>query len=243
MFALSQMLHLALALPDFVQRNLGWIAFGLIVVIGLVVIGLKDVARFSPKRVWAISGVCFSESVRRRVLWIAPLAILGVIIVSQLQRPFDEQDAVRQTTKICLFATGLVVAITTIILACTNLPREIDSRVIYTVVTKPTTRLEIVLGKVVGFARVSFTILLIMGLFTGTYLYLQAWNLRRDIAQRLDAGAVPEATRPTLTHYRDAGLLTAKTLETSDDMQIYARMPDESPRRYMWGDNEQDALV
>src|SRR5687768_8501351 len=195
--ALSQMLALNL-LPDFIARNLGWWAFGLIVLIGLVVIGLKDVLRFSIKRVWAISGVCFWESVRRRVLWIAPLAILGVIIVSQLQRPFDEQDAIRQTTKICLFATALVVAMTTIILACTNLPREIESRVIYTVVTKPTTRLEIVLGKVVGFARVSLAILLIMGLFSFGYLWLRAWNMQRDIAARLEAGAVTDAMRPTL---------------------------------------------
>jgi ABC-type transport system involved in multi-copper enzyme maturation permease subunit len=242
MSGLSQMLALNL-LPQFVQDNLGWWAFGLIVVVGLLVLGLKDVLRFSWKRVWAISSVCFSESVRRRVLWIAPVAILGVIVVSQLQKPFDEQDAIRQTTKICLFATGLVVAMTTIILACTNLPREIESRVIYTVVTKPTTRLEIVLGKVVGFARVSFTILLIMGLFTYGYLLTRAWGMQREIAQRLDAGVVPEAIRPTLAHYREAGLLTAKTLTTADQMQIFARMPDESTRRYMWGSSEQDALI
>ena len=58
------------------------------------------------------------------MLWITPLAILGVIVVSQLQRPLDEQDAIRQTTKFCLFATGLLVTVATIILACTNLPRR-----------------------------------------------------------------------------------------------------------------------
>src|SRR3989442_560281 len=79
----------------------------------------------------AISSVSFRESIRRRVLLITPLAIVGVILVSQLQRPIDEADAIRQTVKFCLFATGLVVSIVTIILACTNLPREIDNRVIY----------------------------------------------------------------------------------------------------------------
>src|SRR5207253_2322463 len=106
----------------------------------------------------------------------------------QLQRPLDEQDAIRQTIKFCLFATGLLVAMTTIILACTNLPREIENRVIYTVVTKPTTRLEIVLGKVVGFARVSLAILLIMGVFTYAYLQVRAWNMQRFIAERLETG-------------------------------------------------------
>src|SRR5437899_11638081 len=100
---------LAFDLPPMITDNLGWLIAGLIVVIGLFVIGIKDLIRFRPRRVWAISGVVQAESIRRRVLWITPLAILGVIVVAQLTKPIDEQDAIRQTTKLCLFATGLVV--------------------------------------------------------------------------------------------------------------------------------------
>src|SRR5215211_420787 len=217
-----------LAIPQFVHNHLGWFAFFAIILIGLILFGMRDVLRFSWTRVWAISGVCFDESIRRRVLWITPLAILGVIIVSQLQKPFDEQDAIRQTIKFCLFATGLVVAITTIILACTNLPREIETRVIYTVVTKPTTRLEIVLGKVVGFARVSATILIIMGLFSWAYLRVRAWSMERYIGQRLEAQEVPANMQATLAHYKNEGLLTAKALATPARMQVFGRLPDAS---------------
>lgn len=234
---------LAQAIPEFVHRHLGWFAFGAIILIGLVAFGMRDLLRFSWTRVWAISGVCFDESIRRRVLWITPLAIVGVILVSQLQKPFDEQDAIRQTIKFCLFATGLVVAITTIILACTNLPREIENRVIYTIVTKPTTRLEIVLGKVVGFARVSATILIIMGLFSWGYLRVRAWNMQRDIGQRLEAGAVPAHMQKTLAHYREAGLLTAKALSKPKMMQIFGQLPDASGKRWMVSEGEGDMLI
>ncbi|HEV2296304.1 MAG TPA: hypothetical protein VGR35_20850 [Tepidisphaeraceae bacterium] len=234
---------LALAVPEFVHRHLGWFAFGAIILIGLVLFGMRDLLRFSWTRVWAISGVCFDESIRRRVLWITPLAIIGVIVVSQLQKPFDEQDAIRQTIKFCLFATGLVVVITTIILACTNLPREIDNRVIYTIVTKPTTRLEIVLGKVVGFARVSATILIIMGLFSWAYLRVRAWGMERDIGQRLQADAVPANMRATLAHYRETGLLSAKALSEPQRMQIFGRLPDASGKRWMVSEGEGDMLI
>ncbi len=181
---------------------------------------------FVFRRVRAIASVCFSESIRRRVLWITPLAILGVIVVSQLQKPIDEQDAIRQTTKFCLFATGLVVTLGSIILACTNLPREIENRVIFTVVTKPTTRLEIVLGKILGFAMVSAAILLIMGIFSWSYLQFRAITLQRDIKYRLNtAGLVDPIIRPTLQHYVDAGLLNAKTIALPADLNIYGRMP------------------
>ncbi len=206
---------------------------GAAVLVGGLVYGFRDVSRFAFRRVWAISGVCFDESIRRRVLWIIPLAIVGLIIVVQLQQPLDEQDAIRETSKFCLFATGLVVITSTIILASTSLPREIENRVIFTIVTKPTTRLEIVLGKIVGFAKVSLTILCIMGLFTFGYLHFRAWSLERDLNDRLKANVVEAVSRPTFQHYVDAGLLNAKNLATPVGMNLYGRVPDAgSMKRY-----------
>lgn len=227
---------------DFVLSNPQWFVAGAIVVIGLFVLGAGDLMRFRLRRVWAISGVCFAESIRRRVLWITPLAIVGVIIVAQLQRPLDEQDAVRQTTKFCLFATGLLVSVTSIILACTNLPKEIENRVIYTVVTKPTTRLEIVLGKIVGFARVSGSILIIMGLFTLGYLGLRAWTMNQAIGERLAAGTVDPLSRPTLEHYRKAGLLNAKSYAFPRDLQAAGPITTDG-RIWFDGSSEQTCSV
>lgn len=215
-----------------------------IVVVGLFVIGIRDLGRFSLKRAWAISGVCFDESIRRRVLWITPLAILGVIIVSQLTRPFDEQDAIRQTTKFSVFATGMLVAIVTIILAATNLPKEIENRVIYTIVTKPTTRLEIILGKVIGFARVSAAILLIMGIFSWGYLHVRAWSLQQGIRTVLEAenSGLSTVNRSTLEHYLEFGLLTAKSYEWADNLSVFARPPEDGVV-WMPGDGEGTVLV
>ena len=216
-------------LPEFVNANLGWFAFGLIVVIGLLVYGLRDVTRFSFRRTWAIGGVCFSDAVRRRVLWVAPLAMLGVLVVGQLINPTDEQDAVRQTVKFCLFATGFVVVVVTVILACTNLPREIENKVIFTVVTKPTTRLEIVLGKIFGFARVSALLLLIMGVFTAGYAYLRAWSLQGDLRAKAQSTAVDPAQAAWAAHYAQTGLLTARTVAPADGLEVYADPPADAP--------------
>ena len=181
--------------------NWGWIATGAIAVFGLLIVGFADARRFSLSRAWAISGVCFDESIRKRVLWITPLAIVGVIGITQFQRAIDEQDAVRQSVKICLFATGLVVMLTSIILACTNLPKEIESRVIYTILTKPTTRLELVLGKVIGFARVSLAMVAIMGIFTWVYMRIgtdRAAVCWVTVTSMPPCGLAAPATRPTV---------------------------------------------
>ena len=118
-----------------------------LVIIGLGVVGFGDLLKFSPSRAWAIGGVVFSEGLRRRVWLVPPLVMLATILLTQLGDPNDEVDAIRQATQFCLLASGLVAVLVTLILACTNLPREVDSRVIFTVVTKPVSRLELYVGK------------------------------------------------------------------------------------------------
>ncbi|MEO6047493.1 MAG: ABC transporter permease subunit [Candidatus Kapaibacterium sp.] len=229
----------------FSQVTLSWLIPTAVVLFGLVIYGFKDLLRFSLYRARAISSVCFAESIRRRVLWITPLAMLGVVVISQLQRPLDDgQDAIRQVIKTSLFATGLVVTVTAIILACTNLPKEIESRVIFTIVTKPTTRLEILVGKTLGFAKVSLAILLLMGVFTSIFVHARAWTLRRIIAQRIDAGLVEAASRRTYEYWRDEGLLTSRSFERPVQLEIFAKPPtDQETRRWFFGSSEGEILV
>jgi hypothetical protein len=233
---------LAASVWPLLSQYLIWIVLGAILLIGLLV-GRRDVPRFSLTRTWAISSVCLTESLRRRILWITPLAMFGVVLIEQFQHPLDEMDAIRETTKYALFASGLLIFISMIILACTNLPREIDTRVIYTVVTKPTTRLEIVLGKVVGFARVALLILIIMGLFTYVYLRVRAWDLGRQLTARLEAGTVSETSRHTLEEYQRTGLLTAKTVELPEGMDILSRIDPSGDRVWVHAQGEQEIVV
>jgi hypothetical protein len=221
-----------------------WIGAAVICAGGLLIFGLGDLRRLSLRRIWAIGSVCFRESIRRRVLWIIPLAIIGVVVVSQLQKVFDEQDVIRQTTKFCLFATGLVVTLTSIILACTNIPKEIQNRVIYTVVTKPTTRLELILGKIVGFARVSAVILLLMGVFSYGYLALRNWRQEQVMASRLQNDPnITGAERNRLEHGCQMGLLSAESYASADSLQIMAGAPDRgSSMRSIYGEGEEEFL-
>jgi hypothetical protein len=233
-----------LADTQWLSDNWGWIATSAIAVFGLLIVGFADTRRFSLTRAWAISSVCFAESIRKRVLWITPLAIIAVIGITQFQRAIDEQDAVRQSVKICLFATGLVVMLTSIILACTNLPKEIESRVIYTILTKPTTRLELVLGKVIGFARVSLTMVAIMGIFTWVYMRVGAAQKQQQIAYRLKEGDVSDTERSRLNEYNTAGLLTARRLWSADELNMYGEPPAlDSPVRIISNEADQDVVV
>lgn len=237
-------LPLVATIMQWVMWNLPLVVGALIVLLCLVVYGGSELIRFSPLRARAVASVCFHESIRRRVLWLTPLAILGVVLVSQFQRPLDEQDAIRQATRFCVFAAGLLVVMATIILACTNLPREIESRVIYTVVTKPISRLEILVGKIAGFSAVSALILVIMGVFAWGYLKVQEWRLVEDIKQQISLGGLDPATDQTLKYYRDHGLLNARDYRGTLDVQSMSAYPAAGDKmRWFNGGGEQMMLV
>lgn len=225
---------LAVTIPSWIQDYLIWWIAAVIVVGGLAIFGANELRRLSVRRIWAISSVCFAESIRRKVLWVVPLAILGIIAVSLLQHAGDPQESIRQTIKFCLFASGLMVTVTAVILACTNLPREIENRVIFTIVSKPTTRLEIVLGKVLGFVRVSGLIVLIMGVFTFAYLGIENQRLGSQLAERIKTEK-DKSTLETLRGYQTAGLLSTKSLETPVDFQIWEHEPTATDTHWVTG--------
>ena len=208
-----------------------------VVIVGVgLLVGLRDVLRLSATRIFAVAAVAFRESVRRKVLWVTPLAMLGVLGISQFVRSADLADDLRQITKYCYFASGLTVVLMAVILSCTNLPRDIDSKVIFTVVTKPATRLELILGKIAGFAATSAAVLGLMGLFTVGYLGTRAFMAQRVIAAELETGRADPSRRAALEHYQSIGLLTARGLVGSDDLQFYAELPEEDEAiRVMYG--------
>ncbi len=207
----------------------GWLTLAIalpsLVLLAGLLLGFKDLIRFSLTRATAIASVCFTQSKRRGVLLITPLVILAVIVVSHFQKADDAQDAIRQTTNVCLFAAGLVVTVVIIMVACTNLPREIENRVIYTVTTKPVTRLEIVLGKVMGFAAVSFWILLIMGVFSLAYLNWLDHRARTVIRAQLDSNDIPLTSRVTAEYYSRHGTLHSRVFGTPQRLSFLAAEP------------------
>jgi hypothetical protein len=203
------------------------VIIGTAVVLLGVALGLGDLRRISLTRALAIAGVCFTQSLRRRVYLVIPLVVAAIIAAGQFQKADDAQDAIRQTLNACLFATGFVVTLVILMVACTSIPREIDNRVIYTITTKPVTRLEIVLGKAMGFSWVSFWMLLVMGLFTWGYLHWLDNRARASIRTQLAAGdaVIPRIARPTAEYYERNGTLHARVFGNPDSLDFLAGEP------------------
>src|SRR3970282_1059740 len=104
------------------------------------------------------------EVIRKKILHV--LIGLGVLIV--IVSPFipttDEPDARVKMMLVVFFQVVVLLCIVgVIILSATSLPHEIEDRTIYGILSKPVSRLKIVVGKITGFALLLALFLKILG--------------------------------------------------------------------------------
>ena len=128
-----------------------------------------DVTQLSGRRVWAITWHAVIESLRRRILVVFGVFAL-LFLFAGWYLPSRPTEQVRVYVSFVMMSSMLIAMIAVVLLAAMSLPGDIRSQTIHTVVTKPIRRLEIVLGRVLGFTIVASALLLVMGLFS--YIYL-----------------------------------------------------------------------
>ena len=118
------------------------------------------------RRIWAMAVLCVKEGLRNK-LFLAFLVILVPLMfpINWFVHPKPEDDlreAVRWVS--LLIAPPLVLL--AVLLAAYALPNDVKNQNIYTIVTKPVERFEIVLGRFLGYAALLTGVVLVVGLFT-----------------------------------------------------------------------------
>ncbi|MEI8197866.1 MAG: hypothetical protein WCI73_18375, partial [Phycisphaerae bacterium] len=142
-----------------------YLAYGL-AVLAFILLAWRDLVRLvrAPKglgtglgRIWALARVTLPEAFAARV-WMVPVIWLGVVlIIGSLVRTHgdDMREWIAALLMILLRGQEYILLILLLVLACFSLPRERERRTIITTASKPITRLELYLGKVVGFSTLA----------------------------------------------------------------------------------------
>jgi len=126
--------------------------------------GLRDLVNIAPRRVWAIALLTIREAIRRKALLVFVLfAVLfmfgGWFLTDSNARP---ELQVKVHVSFVLTAIAWLILPVVLLLSCWGIPEDIRARSMHTVVTKPVRRIEIVLGRIVGFAAVGTLVLAVM---------------------------------------------------------------------------------
>ena len=102
------------------------------------------------RRQWLLARTIFTEAVRQREIYVIVLLTVALIVAASSIRFFQIESLNKFYNEIALKVMSIATALTVIILAARQLPREFERRTIYTLLAKPVARWEFMLGKYLG---------------------------------------------------------------------------------------------
>jgi len=136
-------------------------------------------------RIWAVARVTVAEAWAARA-WTVPLIwLVACTLITLLSRVYDDTERINLYLRVLLGGQEFLSLVLLGVMACYSFPRERDRRTIITTASKPLSRLEYYLGKVVGFATVAALLLGSMTALTWGYMMLTNEYVKHTAALHL----------------------------------------------------------
>jgi hypothetical protein len=238
--ALAVYAAVGVAVSAFGSDRLFGVYLGVCVVgVTVFVLGLLSLMLFEAEGpVWAIAKLSFKEALRSQFLWLFLLIFLPFLFPAQWFRTIRPGDELRVTVERMDLALTLLVLIPAVLLASFyGIPNDVKNLNIYTVVSKPVERFEIVLGRFIGY--VSLMTLVLIGL-TGVGLVLilntsisdkaraETYKARVPVRGKLEFRSMQKEFRP------DKQEFTGTNVGREFDYRRYIGGSPESPQRAVW---------
>jgi hypothetical protein len=128
--------------------------------------GIRDISEMSLRRIWALAMLTGREAIRRKALLVFVVFAILFMFGSWFLSAADEKADIQIERHVVFVFTAISWLILPVILmlACWGIPEDIKARSMHTVVTKPVRRVEIVLGRMLGFSLVASFIVALMGI-------------------------------------------------------------------------------
>lgn len=128
------------------------------------------------KRVLAVAGNTFRETIRDRVLFVIALFAALMILASLWLASISLGQEQRLMVDFGLLAVTLFGLVVAVFVAASLVRKEVDKRTVYVLFTKPVGRGEFIWGKFVGLALT--TLIVVAGM--GGFLFLLVWAVTGD---------------------------------------------------------------
>ena len=181
---------------------------------------------FSPGRVWALATNTLTELIRQKVFYFLLIFALLLIGSSTFLLQFSFQDQFQMLKAFSLGAMSIFTSLLAILPTAGLLPKDIEDRTLYTILAKPVSRVEYLLGKLCGVVLLLLVAMVMMGaMFAVVLLWrahvvkgeiLASGSSQEDIAQQLadlhTAAFNPNLWAGGLVIYVKACLLASMTL-------------------------------
>lgn len=154
-------------------------------------------------RITAIAWNTFTELVRMKVFYIVLVFALVAIGSSTFMARLTFQEEFQMLKDVCLGAMSIFTSLLAILATANFLPKDIEDRTIYTILSKPVPRFAYLLGKLLGVLLLLFLFTLLMTALFLVVLWLREQTVLAD-TQRQFVGASPEDLANALREIRNS---------------------------------------
>jgi len=173
-------------------------------------------AFFSPTRILVIASHTFTHLVRMKVFYFLAVFAVLMLVASYFEMPWSRttEDTAEQEL-IVLKSTAMgAMAMFSILFAIAAtallIPRDLEDRTLYTILSKPVPRLDYLLGKLLGVLLLVGVSLLIMNALLSVILHFKTEELLAiEIAKSQAHGWTPEYLDSRLTSVSEQGITWA----------------------------------
>ena len=156
------------------------------------------------RRISAIATVTWTELVRMKVFYFIIIFALLVIGNSFFLARFSFEEEFQMLKDIALGAMSIFSTLLAILATATLLPKDLEDRTIYTILAKPVSRIEYLLGKLAGVFMLLTLAVVLMGAVFAAVLVLRTQTVMHATATEL-ASLPPAELQAAVEKVRSAG--------------------------------------
>ncbi len=189
-----------------------------------------NLLKMRSRRLWALAKLGFKEASRAKLYWVFLLFLLPFLFPAKWYFLFKAENELRSTVSITAYAMNFVLLLPAVLLAAFSIPRDIRDQNIYTILTKPVERFEIVLGRFLGYAGLLTVVLLLMT--TVGWLYIYTTGVSEESAAETYKARVP--VRGKLQFASRKAEFQGTNVGREFDYRKYIAGDPSSPQRAVW---------
>lgn len=148
-----------------------------------VVSSVKDLLGISLKRILAIANLTFKEAIRRKALFVFVVFCIMFMFAGWFLTRGGDKPQLQVKLYVSFVLTSITWLLLTVmlLLSCWGIPEDIRLRSLHTVVTKPTRRVEIVIGRIFGFTGIGLLVLAVMSVTGYVWIQRQLTDRQKDV--------------------------------------------------------------
>ena len=207
---------------------------GLFAMLGFGQPFVSSLARIRFSRFYALAKLSFKEAIRNRYLWAFAVFLIPFLFPLNWFFQTKAEDELRLSVEISSGLMSILVLFVSALIGSFAIPNDIKNQNIYTIVSKPVQRFEIVIGRFLGYMALMTAALLVMATISWVFIYFN--KVDEKAKDETFKARVP--IRGTMEYRSQRGQIKGVDVGNEFNYRKYIAGSEKTSSRAVWSFND-----